>query len=388
MSNFEAIIDIGSKNLRLGIFDNTSKNIYSSEQQIEDRLADSGLERSLNILIRNAEKYLSSHIDNVVVLYDSPKIYSLDVSIKKTFDYSTSLKKVYDSLIEEAHYLVSQNNFKDEIIHLVINNIIINNKKILKNIIEDIKIKSLILEIKFICLNKSKISKISNILKRSNLKILNLYCSSYVKTFCYKNKLESKDYVIFLDIGYEKTCSLIFNNDKFEFFNSIPLGGNDITKDISKVLNLNYNYSEDLKLKFNNNKNNLSFNKSSLAKNNIYSEIIEKNISIDLLKQIIGARMDEIIDLVLLKSSFIKNTNPNVKPKLVIMGGGAKVLSYNYKLCINKLLSNLNIFYEHDLNICEAGFKYHKSDESFLTKTKKKTKKQGFFETFFNLFSK
>ena len=73
MSNFEAIIDIGSKNLRLGIFDNTSKNIYSSEQQIEDRLADSGLERSLNILIRNAEKYLSSHIDNVVVLYDSQK---------------------------------------------------------------------------------------------------------------------------------------------------------------------------------------------------------------------------------------------------------------------------------------------------------------------------
>ena len=36
------------------------------------------------------------------------------------------------------------------------------------------------------------------------------------------------------------------------------------------------------------------------------------------------------------------------------------------------------------LNICEAGFEYHKSDESILLKTKKKIqKKQGFFENFF-----
>ena len=33
--------------------------------------------------IKDAEKNLSTHIENVVVLYDSPKFYSLDLSIKK-----------------------------------------------------------------------------------------------------------------------------------------------------------------------------------------------------------------------------------------------------------------------------------------------------------------
>ena len=46
-----------------------------------------------------------------------------------------------------------------------------------------LKIKSLILEIKFICLNKSLINDISNKFKKNNLNILNIYCSSYVKSF-------------------------------------------------------------------------------------------------------------------------------------------------------------------------------------------------------------
>ena len=88
MKNFDAIIDVGSKNLRLGVFNNKNKIIYSSKQKINDTL-----EKSLNILIRDAEKYLSSHIDDVIVLYDSPKYYSLDISIKKVFDYSIPIKK-------------------------------------------------------------------------------------------------------------------------------------------------------------------------------------------------------------------------------------------------------------------------------------------------------
>ena len=34
MTDFETIIDFGSKNLRLGVFDLTSKNIYSSKVSI------------------------------------------------------------------------------------------------------------------------------------------------------------------------------------------------------------------------------------------------------------------------------------------------------------------------------------------------------------------
>ena len=71
---------------------------------------------------------------------------------------------------------------------------------------------------------------------------------------------------LFLDIGFERSTGLIFQNNKFIFFKSIPIGGNNITKDISKVLNLSLEYSENLKLKFNQLENNQTFSKKSQKK--------------------------------------------------------------------------------------------------------------------------
>ena len=383
MKNFEAIIDFGSKNLRLGVFDLESKNIYSSNRKIID-----SAEESLNILIKDAEKYLSKHIDNVVVLYDSSKFYSLDLSIKKVFDYNIPIKKIYDDLIDEARFIVSQNNFKDQIIHIVVNNILVNDKKKLDKIIEDIKIKTLILEIKFICLSKIIVDEISNRFKNNNLKIINLYCSSYVKILNYKKKLDNKDCIIFLDTGFERASSLIFNIDKLDFFKSIPLGGNNITKDISQVLKLDAEYSEDLKIKFNKSESELLFNKRNEKEINLYSEILKKNISIELLKQIIEARVNEIIELLIFETNYFKNLNAKIKPRLVMLGSGSRLLSNNYNVSAKKLVSEIIIVDENDLNVCASGLSYHKSEESFSNKTKKKLKKLGFFETFFNLFSK
>ena len=125
MSNLETIIDFGSKNLRLEIYNEKSKNVFSSTETIINNLEGVSIENSLIKLIRNAEKYLSTHIENVIVLYDSAEYYSVDVSIKKVFDQQTKLELVYENLIEEAHFIVSQNYFKDQVIHLKINSITI-----------------------------------------------------------------------------------------------------------------------------------------------------------------------------------------------------------------------------------------------------------------------
>ncbi len=383
MNNFDAIIDFGSQNLRLGIFDTNNKNIYNSKQQITD-----SPEKSLDMLIREAEKYLSTHIENIVILYDSSKFYSLDISIKKVFDQDTSIKKTYNNLIEEANFLVTQNNFKDQIIHLVVNNIIVDNNKKFENIIEDIKVKSLTLEIKFICLSKILIRDINSKFKKNNLKISNLYCSSYVKSLYHKKNLDISDILVYIDIGFERTSSLVFNNGKFEFFKSLPIGGNNITKDISKILKLDLNYSEVLKKKFNKLENSSDFDKNYTSKINPYHEIFSKNLSVDLLKHIIEARIDEIIELVVFRSKYIKNLNFMPKPNLIIMGGGSSLLSNNYNLTVKKLFSKLITFNENESYACKAGNDYHKSMESNHIKEKKKIEKYGFFEYFFNLFSK
>ena len=383
MSEFETIIDFGSKNLRLGIFDPASKNTYSSSQKINDNI-----ETSLNILIKDAEKYLSKHIDNIIVLYDSPKFYALDICIRKRFDQSVSFKKVYDGLIEEAQFFVSQNNFKDQIIHSVINNIVVDETNKLDKITQDFNINSLILEIKFICLNKNLVDEISDKFKKNNIKISNLYCSSYVKSVFYKKKFNNKDYIIFIDIGFERSSGFLFNDIKLDYFKSIALGSNNITKDISKVLKLSLDYSEDLKIKFNKEEKDNFLEKNDTNNINPLKEILKKNISIDLFKQIVEARIDEIMELVVFHSGYIKNLNTLKKPKLIMTGGGSQLFSNSNNMGIKNIISELIILDELGSNIYDIGISYHQSDESFLSKIKKRTKKTGFFETFFNLFSK
>ena len=388
MSKFEVLIDFGSKNLRLGVFDNKYECIYSSKIEIEKNSEIKNAENSLKDLVRDAEKELTTHLDNVNILYDSSKFYSIDLSIKKNFDQLTFVDEHYNNLIDEANFIISENNFKDQIIHIFIKNIIIDNNKKLEAISNNTKTKFLILDLKFICLNKSLIYEISSIFKKNNLNISNIYCSSYVKTFFYKKMLEIKNNFIFLDIGYERTSALIFNDNKFDSFNSINLGGNSITKDISKILKLDMEFSENLKIKYNKNENEISFDSKNFDDINLYSEITKKKISIDLLKQVIEARVDEIIELAINKNNYFKKIDTLDKPSIIFIGDGSKLIFNNYNLKTKNKFSKFINYEENESKICEAGFAYMQSDESHLTLEKKRVKKVGFFEGFFNFFSK
>ena len=388
MSNLDTIIDFGSKNLRLGVFNQSSEKIYSSNIKINEVLENDNLDKALKKLVRDAEKQLSTHLADVNILYDSSEFNFIDFSIKKSFDQPTLISKHYKSLVEEANFIISENNFRDQVIHIDINNIIVDDNRKLENLFDDIKIKSLILEIKFICLKKSTIKDLSNKFKKNNLNILCIYCSSYVKSFFYKKSIDTRKNIIFLDIGYERTSALFFNNNKFQFLNSVPIGGNNITKDISKVLKLDISYSEDLKTKFDKNENEISFNKISTNDINLFSEISEKNISIDLLKQVIQARVDEIINISIIQNNYFKNINSSEKPKIIFIGNGSKLISFINNFNLKNSFSELIFFDESDIKICEAGINYHKSDERSLISIEKKLKKTGFFEKFFNLFSR
>ncbi len=388
MSNLNTVIDFGSKNLRLGVFNQSSEIIYSSNIQIAEVLENENLENPLKKLIRDAEKQLSTHLVDVNVLYDSSEFNFIELSIKKSFDQPILISKYYKSLVEEANFIISENNFKDEVLHVAIDNMIVDDNRKIQTVFDNVKTKSLILELKFICLKKSSINNLSNKFKENNLNILNIYCSSYVKSISYKKNFEKNNNLIFLDIGYQRTSALFFYDDKFQFLNSIPIGGNNITKDISNVLKLDLYYSEDLKLKFNKDENEISFNKNSKSDINLYSELIKKNISIDVLKQIIEARVSEIIKLAVNQNNFVKNNISVDKPCIIFIGSGSKLLSNNFNFDLNKDFSDLIFFEENDSKICEAGMKYHKNDERFLIKNQKKPKKTGLFERFFNFFSK
>ena len=122
MNNLDTVVDFGSKNLRLGVFNQSSEIIYSSNIKIIEDSENENLDKSLDKLIRDAEKQLSTHLIDVNVLYDSSEYNFLEFSIKKSFDQPTLISKYYNSLVEEANFIISENNFRDQVVHIIVNN--------------------------------------------------------------------------------------------------------------------------------------------------------------------------------------------------------------------------------------------------------------------------
>ena len=106
------------------------------------------------------------------------------------------------------------------------------------------------------------------------------------------------------------------------------------------------------------------------------------------MKQVIQARLDEIINISIIQNNYFKKINSSEKPKIIFIGNGSKLISFINNFNLKDSFSELIFFDESDTKICDAGINYLRSDERFLTNNKKKSKKIGFFEKFFNLFSK
>ena len=180
-NKFHTIVDLGSSNLRLGVFDENLNKLYFSSKNIIQKNNNEEQFNTIKFLIKDAEKNISNHIDNIVVMYDSSEIHSIDISIKKNYDKKISLNDVYSSTILELNQLVKNNYVNKKIIHIISSKIIIDGEELNKSSYSNIKAKSVILEVKFFCLPLDKFNQIINIFKKNNLQVLNFFCSSYIK---------------------------------------------------------------------------------------------------------------------------------------------------------------------------------------------------------------
>ena len=115
-------------------------------------------------------------------------------------------------------------------------------------------------------------------------------------------------------------------------------------------------------------------------------EIIDKNLSTDLLKKVILYRIQEIIDLIFLKSnprSLGLNFNDT---DLFLIGEGSLIFNKNSFYLNDKFnFKFINIYEETDLDICYAALIFYLNNNEV---PKIDNKNKGLFEKFFNFFSK
>ena len=395
--NFQTYIDFGASKIRIGVFDYElpKNNLYNQIVCIsnfdKEKLNIDTSKNLINKLIQSSEKELNLHIKNITLMIDAPDVQSFDFSIKKNLDSKSSFFDDIKFLLQDARQLAQKNNEKKIIIHTIIEKIIIDDKIYNELPNNNINYKSIALELKFIYISEIFYNTIIKHFKLIHIEVDSILCSSYVKSSNYNQYFKEYNKKTFLDIGYKKSCVTVFDEDKLILFRTIPLGGNHITQDISKVLDIEFDEAEQIKKSLNKKEATFSDNsKEELFSNKILSASIKNNISLDLLKKVIHARIDEIFNLSFQNIKFDEILGKKDKCILILTGDGSKILDKKsiYIENFSEYFHEINFFEENSETICMSGINYNKKNNNFEVKIiPKKIKKSGFFEKLFHIFN-
>jgi cell division protein FtsA len=215
----------------------------------------------------------------------------------------------------------------EEIIHVIPQEYIIDNEGGIRNPIGHSGMR---LEGNFHIIT-GQVSAVKNIFKcvnRAKLTTVDLHLEPLASADAVLSEEEKEAGIVLLDIGGGTTDVAIFYDGIIRHTAVIPFGGNIITDDIKEGCGIIKTHAEQLKMRFG----------SALAQENQMNEVISipglrgrphKEISVNTLAQIIEARMEEILDLVLFE---IKNSGYERKLAggIVITGGGAQLKHLNH----------------------------------------------------------
>ena len=364
--NFQTFFDCGFSKIRAGTFntDNDKEAFFVESELFKDR---SNLELKIKEIIASLEGNSNEYINSVNLMLDSPKMLSISISLSKKFDGSKLKKEHIKFLVQEAKQQILKYYTSHNIAHIIVNNYKIDGTDH-SSLPDEIECHFISLDILFICLPTDLILYFKDIFSKSNILIDQIICTSYVKSINYKNNLSLGGHVSFVDVGFNKTSIISYLNEKIISIDVLPVGGNHITKDISKILEIDLDKSEQAKLNFGQNPEILN----------------ELNGSSDILQKIIFARIEEILELC------NKSTKSNLfltgKFKMVLTGEGSRILDNKYKDKIS-FPNDINFLEETLEDICQSGFRFtSEPNKQEVVVVPKKSIKQGFFEKLFHLF--
>ena len=381
-NNFFNVIDFGSSKIRLSVFNSEHKEIFSKSSLLDSTNDNKYYIDELKKIVKIAEKEISTYIEDVILIFDPNKIFIIEVSLNKKTDKKMKVNQIYNLLLMELKHLIKNNYEKYELAHIHSDQHIINNKSYDKLPIDKKDINNLKVDFKLICLPKNQILDLRNNFNLNNLNITNIFCTSYVKSLTYLNKLNINK-ISFLDIGWKRSTTIRYENFRLQSIKAIPVGSFHITQDISKIFKISIDEAEKIKKVFNKSETEFSYINNS-SDNISVKDILDKKISIDLLKKVILYRFQEILDLAFKRSKLEFNSYD--ESDLFLIGEGSILFNSNsFYLNDNFNFNSIKCYEENDTEICSSALKYY---QNIKHKYETFNKKTGLFETFFNFFDK
>lgn len=172
--------------------------------------------------------------------------------------------------------------------------------------------------------NNSQITNLKNVIRYSGFGLAKIVPSGILSGMSVLNHEEKELGCCLLDIGAGTTDIVVYENGFIRYLHSIPLGGEDITRDIASVLKISRNLAEDVKLNYG--------GCSYVSNSQKFSEGISiadhrgvtTSISRKLLNDVITERLKDIFDVV--KTGLSRQKIYDIINSGIVITGGVALL--------------------------------------------------------------
>ena len=81
--NYINIIDFGSSKIRFSVFDKELNEKHNDNKSIKYENNYSQHLEEIKLIVKNAEKNISTHIEDLILTLDPEKLFTIDLTLKK-----------------------------------------------------------------------------------------------------------------------------------------------------------------------------------------------------------------------------------------------------------------------------------------------------------------
>ena len=190
-NNLETYLSISPKRYGIYLIDKHKLDIlYQSEEKINDDLIDfNSLSKFLDNNIFKIEKFTEKFIKNIYVIIENQKVFNSHIGIKKK-NYDDIINMGYlEKTLRETKDLFIKNYQDQNLMHMIIDNYLINGKKY-TNFDSEIKTRDFCLVINFISISNNLSDHLEKILEKYQIKIKKYLNEKYIKNFFIGQKTE------------------------------------------------------------------------------------------------------------------------------------------------------------------------------------------------------
>lgn len=247
--------------------------------------------------IKDAEEEAEFKINSAYVTIPGKEVTIVQNSILKELKdkfAGISLKDVQSAIVQAKDIEIPEGK---TIIDIVPSEIILDNGKIVADPVGNLS-SNFTLKAQVILANKDYVRQLTSIFKRVGIEIDGIVPTALAEKNLMLDTNELYDNVMLLDIGAGNTEIGVFEGNNFTYTNTIPLGGDNITNDISLVLNISEEEAEKLKKQYGLALKSFIDNDNEILLTTCKDENSKRVIKSSQLIEIMEARIEEIFALV------------------------------------------------------------------------------------------